>query len=234
MENKKSYTPAILASLISYALFVALIIGLKKFDVRPIGPQNTSIGFASLNENCQNIIGVDMGVYRLTEYLGYAAIGVAVCFTLFGLGQLIHRRSFAAVDRDLYMLALLYIVCVAFYIAFEKVIINYRPVLVDGVPEASFPSSHTMMAVVIMGSAIHQLSHRISKPGARRFAVAACWFLMAAIVYGRVVSGVHWATDIIGGLILATGLILSYIAFCRGEIGSEPATKSERGYRPKH
>lgn len=232
MNSKKSGRIWWLWAILMYAAFGVLLFELKTRDIRPIGPEGSSVGLAGFNEMMHEMIGVNPEWYEITDYMGYAAIALAGAFALLGLFQLISRRSFAKVDRDIYMLAILYAACIGCYLLFEKVIINYRPVILDEAEglEASFPSSHTMIAIVILGSAIHQLRQRIRNGGLRVIVLAACWLLMIGIIAGRIMSGVHWATDIAGGLLLALALIFTYKALCRNTVGAA----ADDGYRPKH
>ena len=54
----------------------------------------------------------------------------------------------------------------------------------------------------------------------RCVAVAIAAFIVFMVV-GRLVSGVHWLTDIIGGMLLSTGLVTAYHAVCEGRRNSE-------------
>ena len=139
---------------------------------------------------------------------------VAGLFALFGLVQLIKRKSLAKVDGAIYALAGLYVVTIGLYVVFEKVIINYRPVVMpDEVAlEASFPSSHTMLACVIFGSAIVMIGKYIDNDMLRKLLIALAAVLLILVVAGRLVSGVHWFTDIVGSVLFSAGLFCIYKA----------------------
>lgn len=200
-------------------------------DVQPIGPEGSRVGFAALNEWGRKITGVNEqpgGVrlfwYQLTEILGYAALGVALCFAGHGAWQLICRRSLAQVDREILLLGLFYGLLLLFYVLFEKVIVNYRPVILspeEGL-EASYPSSHTLLACFIFATAIMELRRTMKPCWLRWAAQGLCAVAMAAAVVGRLLSGVHWFSDIIGGVLLSLALIALYTAAVR------------RLYRPRH
>ena len=96
------------------------------------------------------------------------------------------------------------------YLFFEYFVVNYRPVLINGYLEASYPSSTTMLVMCVMPTAVMQLSRRMKS---RKYAKAAARLISVFTVFmviGRLVSGVHWATDIIGGAILSVGLVWVY------------------------
>ncbi len=195
------------------ALFLLLIVALKTVDVQPIGPHGSKVGLAAINGAFRKLMGgMHMIWYDVTEALGMAAIAVACGFGLFGLWQLIKRRSLRRVDRDIYALAGLYIAMGIAYVLFEKAVVNYRPVDMGAGLEPSFPSSHTVLTCCIMSSAIWQFKRRIKSEALRGIAVMLCTAVMAVTIAGRMVSGVHWITDIAGGVLLSASLMEFYMA----------------------
>lgn len=199
---------------ISFLLFCGLIFALKFIDVAAIGPNASSVGFASLNKAVHSFFGVNLGWYTVTEVLGYIAIAMAAFFAFLGLYQLINRKSLKKVDADLYVLAGCYASAVLIYVFFEHAIINYRPVLLDSVLEASFPSSHTVLSLCIMCTAAEQIIRRIKNCALKAVLSGGCGVLAAATVLGRLVSGVHWFTDILGGVLISMAIIFMYLAIC--------------------
>lgn len=195
-----------------FLLFLLLILLLKTMDVRGIGPEGSQIGLAGLNESVFQTLGSSMTWYSITKWLGYIAILTAVFFALLGLLELVQRKSLARVDKDLIVLAGFYVLVMIFYVLFEVIVINYRPILMDGQLEASFPSSHTMLVTCIMGTAILQFHHRIKNELYRSFAEGVSALIIIVTVVGRLLSGVHWFTDILGGVLLSAALISLYYA----------------------
>ena len=194
-----------------FALFVLWTILLRILDVKPIGPQKSSAGFATINEFFHNLTGVHMTLYNLTDWLGLVPIGFAVVFAVVGLVQWIGRKSLLKVDYDILILGVFYIVVMAMYILFETVVINYRPVLINGNLEASYPSSTTMLAMCVMPTAIMQINSRIKNDFFKRCAIFLIAVFTVFMVIGRLLSGVHWLTDIVGGVILSAGLVITYL-----------------------
>ena len=197
---------------ISLMLFLLLLILVKTADVAAIGPEGTKIGLSSLNHSVSETIGVHMLWYKITEVTGILAIGVAGIFALTGAVQLIRRRSLLKVDREILAAGGLYAVVLGLYVLFEKVIINYRPVIMEGDAhvEASFPSSHTMLICCVMGSAAMLLPKYIASGGLLRLLQAVCALMIAVTVIGRLVSGVHWLTDILAGAFISLALVLIF------------------------
>jgi len=199
----------ILIAAFSGLLAVVLILLIRFVDVAPIGSGGTSIGLSHLNRFIFELFGVNLIWYTITDWLGVVAILTAFLFALAGFIQMIKRKSPLKVDREILALGGLYIIVIGLYVLFELVIVNYRPIIMpDGLhPEASFPSSHTMLVCVIMGSDMMLLKRYIPNKILRR----TLWTIAAAMigitVIGRLISGVHWFTDILGGLLISTVLL---------------------------
>ncbi len=191
-------------------LFILFLILVKTVDVAPIGPNETEVGFSALNGTVRDGIGVHMGWYKLTEVLGILAILVAAAFGAIGLLQWITRKNLFKVDAAILTAGVLYVVVILLYVLFEKAIVNYRPIIMPGEtePEASFPSSHTMLTCVVMGSAMALLKKYIQNPVLLLGLRAVCTVILLLTVIGRLVSGVHWLTDILGGVILSAALLM--------------------------
>ena len=196
-----------LAFLAAFALWTALV----RFNaVQAIGPNGSSVGFATLNGLVHETIGVHWGLYEMTDWLGLIPIGFVLGFAVLGLVQLIRRRSLFKVDRSILVLGGFYIVVMAMYLLFEEVVINYRPVLIDGNLEASYPSSTTMLALCVLPTAIMQLKSRIRRRTVRRAVLVTLGAFTVFMVIGRLISGVHWLTDMIGSVLLSVGLVMLY------------------------
>lgn len=194
------------------AAFVLWTAAVSLIDVRAIGPQGSSVGFATLNDLVHQRIGVHMRLYVITDWLGLVPAAFVLGFGLLGLAQWITRRSIKKVDPSLTALGALYIATLAVYLFFEKLVINCRPVLIDGILEPSYPSSTTVLVLCVMPTAIAQLRLRVkSKPLLWVISVTITGFTVFMVI-GRLISGVHWLTDIIGGALLSAALVMLYSA----------------------
>ena len=201
----------------SFVLWTVLV---RFVDVRAIGPEGSSVGFATLNGFVHELAGVNWLLYTVTDWLGLVPIAVALGFAILGLVQLIKRKSLCKVDHSILALGVFYIVVIVAYIFFEMVVINYRPTLIDGYLEASYPSSTTMLVMCVMPTAMMQLRTRIKNKAFRRCVMLVISVFIAFMVIARLVSGVHWITDIIGGALLSAAIVLMYYAI------SDIATKN--------
>ncbi len=215
-ERKKDlkFILCLAASGVLALLFVIIAVAAKFTDVAPIGPESLEIGLSTINGYIFNTLGENEFFYNITEIFGLVAIAVMGGFALVGLIQLIRRKSLKAVDIDIWLLAALYVLMAAFYVLFEIVVVNYRPVLVDGEPEASFPSSHTMLVLTVFGSAIYQFAKRICQSRLWIIPTIFSAIIMLFTVIGRLASGVHWFSDILAGVCLAGAMVFAYIAIC--------------------
>ena len=193
--------------LAAFALWTAAVLCV---DVQPIGPMGSSVGLATLNGFFHERIGVHFALYTMTDWLGLVPMGICGGFGVLGLFQWIRRKGLRAVDRSLLELGGFYLAVMAVYIFFETVTVNYRPVLIGGVPEKSYPSSTTMLVLCVMPTAIMELGRRIRKPVIRKGVLSLMAVFTVFMVAGRLLSGVHWLSDILGGMLLSGGLVALY------------------------
>lgn len=196
------------------AAFVLWTWAVTAIDVQPIGPNGTAVGFAALNGFVHRLTGVHLSLYTVTDLLGLIPVAVALSFAVLGLCQWIRRGSPFRADGDILALGIFYLAVLAAYLLFEEIPINYRPTLIDGRLEVSYPSSTTLLVLTVMPTAAMQAYARIKHPTVRRCIVAVIVLFIAFTVGGRLICGVHWLSDIIGGILLSAGLVLLYDAVC--------------------
>lgn len=210
MKNKTKYLMAGIFGILA-VVWIALV---RCADVAAIGPAGTSVGLSRMNQAVHELTGVHMLWYTITDWLGIVAILAVAAMALLGLVQLIKRRSLLKVDREILTLGGLYVVIFLLYVFFEKVIVNYRPIIMPGctAPEASFPSSHTMLTCVVLGGILMLLDKYVANKGLCAAIKALCWVIIAVTVVGRLISGVHWLSDIVGGLLISAALLSLYAA----------------------
>ena len=206
MEDKKDLLKGV-ALLTAFILWTILV---RIVDVRAAGPQGTRVGFAAFNVWFHRLTGVHMKLYTVTDWLGLVPILICLCFGVLGLVQLVRRRSLLRVDPDLLLLGVYYVLVIFCYLIFEMIPINYRPILIDGRMEASYPSSTTLLVLSVMPTLKFQADRRSGNPLVRKAAALLVSAFSAFMVIGRLISGVHWATDIVASILLSTGLFLLY------------------------
>ena len=198
-------------TVVLWALFILFTVLLTCVDVQPIGPRDSAVGFAAVNGWAFDRIGVHWFWYHITDWLGLVPIAFAIGFAAVGLWQWVRRRSIRKVDGSILLLGGFYLLVMGCYVFFEQVVINYRPILMDGGMEASYPSSHTVMVLCLMSTAAMELRTLCRE----RKALCRCVDVFAVLlifitVAGRLLSGVHWLTDIVGGVLLSAALVESW------------------------
>ena len=212
---KKKSTVLFSLAVTLFVLFLAFTVTVAlcgKTAVVYDGDITSEIGFGALNKAVFDTLGTSAFWYEFTEFLGTIALAIAALFALIGISRLAARKRFWAVDREILLLALFYLSVAFFYLLFEVIVINYRPILVAGALEASYPSSHAMLGACIFVTAPFACRHLV-KNNATHTLVGVCCYLFAALtVVGRLLSGLHWLTDVIGALLLSASLILFYLA----------------------
>ncbi len=198
-------------------LFIVWTVLVKVVDTAAIGPMDTIVGFSSINGAVHNALGTSDLWYRASQILGYIAILLCGVFAVIGLVQLIQRKSLAKVDKKLIAAGVIYICVIIAYVLFDKIAVNYRPVIMpdETVPEASYPSTHAMLGCVSYGVAAILLPEYLKNRSLGTVVRPLCWMLAGLTVLFRLLSGVHWFTDIIGGVIISAFFLTLFYAACR-------------------
>ena len=207
---KKNEKNTLITGTIMLILFAVWTVLIQTVDVQAVGQNGTDIGFAGLNVWFHKMTGVHMWVYTVTDWLGLVPIFICMIFGVVGLVQLIKRRSLLKVDKDIILLGIYYILVIFGYLIFEMIPINYRPILIEGRMEASYPSSTTLLVMSVMPTLAFQVHRRIRNTKVRYGIYAFTVLFTAFMVVGRTVAGVHWLTDIAGSVMLSSGLYLIY------------------------
>jgi len=211
--NRK--TKSLFAEGITYLIaFVVWTFVVSFVNVQPVGPEGSEVGLASVNCAFHQLTGVHLWMYELTDLLSLIPLAIIGFFGLMGLAQWIKRKHFLKVDFSILVLGGFYVAVLAFFAFFEVAVVNYRPVLIEGVLEASYPSSTTMLMTCVMPTAMEQFHRRIRNKTLRNTVLILSGLFTALTVIFRLISGVHWLTDILGGLFLSFGLVQLYRAFC--------------------
>ena len=220
-RNDSTHLRAGIGFLIAFLLWTVLI---RCIDVQEAGPNGTKVGFAAFNLWFHKLTGVHMNIYTITDWLGLVPVAVCLGFGIVGVIQLIRRRSLLRVDPDIILLGLYYFLVILGYLVFEMVPINYSPIMISGALEASYPSSTTLLVLSVMPTLKFQVCRRAEKPLVRNLTNTFTVVFSAFMVIGRSISGVHWATDIIGAVFLSMGLFLLY----RYAVGAADSRREDR------
>lgn len=206
-DYRKSVLLSGIALLTAFVLWTILI---RHVDVQRVGPNGTEVGFAAFNVWFHQMTGVHMLIYTITDWLGLVPIIICLCFGFLGLIQLVKRKSLMRVDSDILLLGVYYVLVIMGYLLFETAPINYRPILIGGKLEASYPSSTTLLVMSVMPTLKYRTDRRIADTMFKKTITVFVVGFSAFMVIGRLISGVHWATDIIGSVFLSSGLFMLF------------------------
>ena len=206
-KNEKKVLWVGILCMIAFVIWTVLV---KTVDVQPLGQNGTDIGFATFNCWFHKWTGTHMEIYTITDWLGLIPIFICMLFGGIGFVQLMQRKSLLKVDYDIIVLGIYYIIVIAGYLIFEIIPINYRPILIEGRIEVSYPSSTTLLVLCVMPTLMEQASRRIENLYVKRVINLFVIYFSAFMVIGRLISGVHWFTDIVGAMLFSTGLFCIY------------------------
>lgn len=197
-----------LTFLIVFVLFTILV---KFVDVEAVGPLGSEVGFSHINHDFFEFCGHSKVWDYVSDAMIVVSLLVVLAFVVLGVVQLVKRKSLKKVDSNILILGVFYMLLAIVYLFFEVVVINYRPVLVEGTLKASYPSTHTMLSLFIIASAEIQL-HKFYSVNKKLLLSAdiISSFLLFLIVVSRVLSGVHWLTDILGAILIELALLFIY------------------------
>ena len=206
-KSKKLFLTTTILAVLS-TLFTIIIAFVDKEN---IGPNASNVGLSHFNEFFKNLIGQNELSYTISKVFGLLIFGIVLAYFIVAIIQIINRKSIKKVDKKIWILGIFYIILALIYFAFELLKINYRPVLVDGELEPSYPSSHTLFAIFICVTAIYTNNKLITNKKIKLISNTIVSLVGIITIIGRVLSGVHWITDVMGGLLISTTLALAYI-----------------------
>ena len=212
MAEMKINKKLLILAVVLFALFIVFTVLAATYDRGPIGADGSAVGFSHLNNAFHQRFGYRSSFYKITQYLGYICLMLAAMNATVACLDLVRTKSLKKMDRDYLVTMILYAAVVILYIFFEKVVINVRPTEA----EASYPSSHTMLALTVFYSQTVLLKKMQKKEKGTRIALSViCYLAMAAMVVLRLFSGVHWLTDIYAAVLLSVSLLIGYRAFIK-------------------
>lgn len=210
MKRKRNGKELLALGMTFISAFIIWTILIQTLDVKPVGQNGTNIGFAALNTAFFELTGVHMTLYTITDWLGLVPIIVCMSFGIIGFIQIIKRKSLFKVDMDIILLGIYYTAVIFGYLIFEMIPINYRPILIDNRLEASYPSSTTLLVLSVMPTLVFEVKRRLKNLTTTKIMVCVSYIFTAFTVTVRLISGVHWFTDICGGILLSAGLFYVY------------------------
>ena len=207
MQQKRRWIWCSVATALT-VFFLVFTLTVKFVDVQKDGTQ--SIGWATVNFWWRDVVGVQ-SVWHVISHIVLGASFVALGVILFW--QIIHFcrvRKLRLLPRHWWYFYLTLVVLAGCYALFEFLPLNYRPFLVNGIAEVSYPSSHVLMLTTLCPLLVLVFARSTTNKIWVRLATVVgvvCWVLG---VVARLLSGYHWFTDIVGGGLLGATLVAWY------------------------
>ena len=198
-----------------FGAFLIFTILVAMVDRSAIGPNGSIVGLSSMNKWFADIIGCNMMLYKVTDWVSILAVVTAVIYAVIGIMQWIKRKKLAKVDSSILILGVFYIAIFVIYVMFNYVVLNYRPVLINGNLEPSFPSSTTLMSITFLMFSNYQSDRFLKNKNLKLTAKISSTLLMLFLVVGRIISGVHWFSDIIASVLLSLAIVFLYYYLCK-------------------
>jgi membrane-associated phospholipid phosphatase len=178
---------------------------------------------------CDAALSALVAPYRvtwlLTAFLWLTTLGTGAALA----GVMMTATGFLWADRRTGLLLPLWVTFAgaeASVWAIKYAVGRARPVFLEGVASAasaSFPSAHATLAAATFGFVAYAVARELSGRRAR-FQIA-LWtaVLVALIAFSRIFIGVHFGTDVVGGLLLGLFWLLLGLALA-GVVGDSPPT----------
>ena len=210
MKNRKLAISLISSACLS-VMFVVFTLLVKFVDVAYVGMTGKEVGLSSFNRLVYESVDVSETFDKLGDVCMVLSILVVLFVVALGIYELVKNKSIKKVDKKIWSMGIIYALVVLIYVVFELICLNYRPVLIDGKLEASYPSSHVMLSLTILSCFLIFMLSKLKTKKQKAILGTLIGLFMFVIVLFRVLSGMHWMTDIIASVILALMLAGWYV-----------------------
>lgn len=145
---------------------------------------------------------------EFSDVILYISLLFILGLAIYGFYQLSKKRSLFKVDKDIIFIGCGLAILAFVWLVFDKLIdVNYRPIAISGTAQTSFPSTHTMIAAFVLLAATRAILKRNGNEiKYQLLAYSGSSILILLCSLGRILSKMHWATDVLGGLFIGVGL----------------------------
>ncbi len=200
---KKTFNKYLIIGIILFILFFLLCIFILTTDKSSVN--GVEVGLSSINKKFL-VSAYDESWDIVSDVSLYVSLMSIIGLAFYGIIQWISNKSPFKVEKDILICGIFIVLCFIFWIFFDKMSINTRPITVEGKIEASFPSTHVFITTFSLFSLCSIIASRNKKKSLNIpcFIVSSIYCFLAFL--GRVLSGMHWMTDAIGGLLLGFAL----------------------------
>lgn len=189
-------------------LAVLFTVAVDKIDLALVWGKE--IGFSKMNLAVHEMLGTSETFDLISDLVMVFSALVLGGMVFIGTYQIITGKGLKKVDRELILSGVVLVLTALVYVFFENVIINFRPVLEDGLLEASYPSTHVLLSVVVNILAIDYIRTKIENKKLRIVAISSIATFCVIGIVTRILCGMHWITDIVGALLISGALVMIY------------------------
>ena len=215
MRKKLKYSIIILGIIGLVNLFFVFL--LKVANVKLTGTYNTSIGLGSINLKLRDLIGTSKAFDIISTIILVIAFLIVAAEIALAIYELVKRKDIEKLDNEIWALSVTYAALAFIFAVFNyALIINVRPVVIDGKLESSYPSTHVLVSLTVFLTGITMTSYLVKDKKLKLGIDIALIALSVLVVITRMLSGKHWFTDIIGGILASGFLYWMHITFIIG------------------
>ena len=193
--------------------FVVLTVTLLCVDVQSAatGP----IGWATINLWWRDLLGVQNIWHLISDIIVGVTLLALVGMLVWQFVIILRGKSLRALTLRWWVFDITIIVLGLCYLLFQFVVINYRPIVLDGIAEVSYPSSHILLVATLWPLILCMCRQGIKSLTWRRILLICGWLMLVLGVIARLCCGYHWFTDVLGALLLSTVLVTWFQFFAQ-------------------
>ena len=207
MQQPKRWWWVAVACTVIFILFTIMVTALDGQTV-----DGHRLGLATMNGWWRDLVGVNAAWRVVSDVVAVGTVFGAVGLLIVQIVAVVRGRGLRPVVRDWWGVDLVLISLGICYGLFQIVVINYRPLLMHGVAEASYPSSHVLLFATVWPLLILTLWRMTKRRWVRVTVMVVGMMVMLAGIVARALSGYHWLSDLVGGVLLGVTLVAWYLA----------------------
>lgn len=213
MINEKSFSGCkkkwLCIAVILTIIFISYTLVIKFVDVQTEG--EITVGLGTINFWWRDLVGLSLVWNYISNVVAILVLFQVGLLLLWQFVILLRRKKIGQLAKHWWMFDVSLVILVSCYFLFEVLIINYRPIVINGVVDSSYPSSHVLLFCTVIPLVVRTV-FRENKSW-RWLSFVMCVGLLVLGVIARLLSGYHWLTDITGGVLLGIVINVWYQLF---------------------
>lgn len=200
-KSKKFFSLAIIFAILFVALTFSLFLAYSNFKKIDYVVGNAVSGLQTSP--------VSLQFFNLITNFGSIKFITSLSILIAGILLIKNRKRLAK-----FFLGVLFFGAGSAYL-FKELVRRLRPEMLLGFVESgfSYPSAHALLGTVFYGFLAYYLAKRQTEKSKKFLIYVGATIIITLVALSRVVIGVHWGTDVIGGLLLGLSLLFAFIGF---------------------